>query len=341
MKLFKLKETNLYFLLSQLSVLLKGGVPLTKALDLLALQKKEVSEKLIEIKLAIEQGASISEAFKRANLFPEFVCEMLLAAQTGTSLEEILQRTSDWLQKMEEFKAKILNALIYPSIVITLSIVAVIVVLEFIVPKLRKILLSFGQDLPLASKLLIWFAGMLWWCIILGIPLVIFLYVYLKKRGKVEVVYEKLLKLPIVGSVWQTFELTKWCYTLSLLLNTGVVLPKAVEISANTCQNRFIKESLKSIIPLLYEGNPLSKVLKEIPFVPEFLIEVCVVGEETGRLGEMLFYASDFFSKDIEEKVTFVLRWIEPLAILVLGSIIAYIIVSVILPIMKISTVIK
>ena len=341
MKLFKTKGTNLYFLLNQLSVLLKGGVPLTKALELLALQKREVSEKLIEIKLAIEQGASISDAFKRVNLFPEFVCEMLAAAQTGTGLEEILRRSSEWLQKMEEFKTKIINALIYPSIVITLSIIAVIIVLEFIVPKLRKILLSFGQDLPFVSKVLIWFANVIWWLIILGVPLGLLSYAYLKKRQKNYLIYEKLLKLPVIGKIWKTFELTKWCYTLSLLLDTGVVLPKAVEISTNTCQNGFIKSTLKKLVPMLYEGKPLSKVLKTVEFVPEFLVEVCMVGEETGRLEEMLYYASDFFSKDIEEEVTFMLRWIEPLAILILGSIIAYIIVSVILPIMKISTVIK
>jgi len=338
---FRKKRVKSHFLLKQLYVLLRGGVSLTRALELLALQKKEVASELLGIKRAIEEGIPLNLAFKKSGLFPEFFCEMLVAAQTGSNLEEILSKASEWLERMEDFKSKVLNALIYPAIVISLSIIAVIIVLEFIVPKLRKILLSFGQDLPFVSKLMIWTAGVLWWSLIFGLPILVFWIWRDRKRGEDSKLYELTLKVPFVGRLLTYFDFSKWCYVLSLLLSSGMVLPKAVEVASKTFSNPVLKKGINSIVNNLYQGASLSKELSKLSFVPEFLVELVLVGEEGGALAEMCANASEVFTKEVEESIEVMLRWIEPAIVLLLGSIVAYIIVSVILPIMKISSAIR
>jgi len=340
LKIFQPK-TKSYFLLRELYVLIKGGISLPKALELLALQKKDVSQELLKIKKSIEEGESLPEAFKQSGLFPDFVCEMLVAAQTGGSLEEIFLKSSEWLSRMEEFKSRIANSLIYPSIVISLSLVALIIVLEFIVPKLRKILLSFGYDLPFFSKVLVWGATCMWWGLLLGIPVIlVFGYFWIKKKGWATL-HRLLLRIPLVGRLWIYFDLSRWSYTTALLLSAGIVLPRAVAIGAETCQNLYLQKKLSKLALPLEEGEPLSYHLKKISSIPLFLSELVVVGEETGTLSEMLQNASDFFIKEAEDLINTILKWIEPLSILILGSIVAYIIISVILPIMKISTAVR
>ncbi len=330
-----------HFLLKELFILLKGGVSITRALEILASQRKEIAESLLEIKKAIEEGEDLRVAFKKSKLFPEFICEMLVAAQTGGSLENIFLKTSEWIEKMEDFKTRISNALIYPAIVISLSVVAIIIVLNFIVPKLQKILASFGEKLPLMSVILIKTAGIFWWFLILGVPLILIFFWFFVKRKGMEALHRKLLRFPLAGKLWNYFELSRWAYTVALLLDAGIVLPRAISIGTSTCKNSYLRKIFIEIVRYVEEGESFSYQLKKYPDIPPILSELTAIGEETGTLSEMLQNISEIFMREIEYLTTRILKWIEPLSILILGSIIAYIIVSVILPIMKISTTLR
>ncbi len=336
MKLFKPK-VEVYLLLKELYVLLKSGVSLPRALELLALQKAEISEELLFLKKDIEEGMDLSLAFQKSGIFPKFVCDMLIAAQTGTNLEEIFLKTSEWLFRMEEFKSRLINALIYPSLVISLSIIAIIFVLQFIVPKLRKILVSFGSDLPFLTKCLIFGTKVLCWSFLIFLPLVsIFLFFWIKKNGW-ERVHEIGLKIPVLGKLWIYFDLSKWCYITSLLTATGLVLPKAVYASAESCYNLYLKRLFFKIVSFLEEGDSLNYHLKRFSTIPVFVSELVAIGEETGTLPEMLENASELLTREADQLIEKILRWIEPITILVIAIIIAYIVFSVILPIMEIS----
>ncbi len=337
MKFFKPKvETHL--LLKELYVLLKSGIPFTKALELLACQKKEISEKLLNLKKNIEEGEELYIAFQKSEIFPDFICKMLVAAQTGQGLESIFLKASEWLSRMEEFKSRLSNALIYPSLVISLSVIAVIFVLQFIVPKLKKILLSFGSDLPFLTKCLVFGVKISGWLLLIGLPLFLtFFFFWVRKKGWGEV-HRLLLKLPILGRLWVYFDLSRWSYTTALLIEAGLVLPKAVSAGAESCHNLYLRENFLSIIPSLEEGRPLSYYLKKLSIVPDFLSELVAIGEETGTLPEMLENASELLVKEADALIERTLKWIEPITILIIALIVAYIVLSVILPIMEISS---
>lgn len=333
-----MKSSQSHLLLKELSVLLKSGLPLPKVLELLSRQKAEASPKILEVKRSIEDGEDLVRAFHKSKLFPEFVCEMLIAAQTGESLEKIFSKASDLLARIEEFRARVAGALIYPALVIGFSFLSVIVVLEFIVPKLRKILLSFGKDLPFLTKVLLWGAKFLWWFLLLGIPIFLVLGAWwIKKKGWYDI-HRVILKIPVVGTIWLYFDLSRWCYTTALLLESGVVLPRAVATGSNSCQNLYVKESLGEIIKFLEEGQSLNRHLRRYGFIPDFLSELVAIGEETGTLPEMLHNASDLMIKEADYLIERTLKWIEPLTILFIGAVVAYIVISVILPIMEISS---
>ncbi len=340
MKLFR-SDPEIHLLFRELYVLLKAGIPLPRALELLALQKTEISQNLLELKTRIEQGEDLSEAFRKSGLFPEFMCEMLVAAQTGESLENIFLKASDWLSRLEEFKSRITGALIYPSLILSLSIISIIIVLEFIVPKLRKILLSFGRDLPFATKVLVLGSKILWWLLILGAPLFFIIFLLWVKRNGWEEVHRLILKIPIVGRLWIAFDLSRWTYTTALLIEAGLVLPRAVSAGAQSCGNRFLKRHLMELVERLEEGHALSFDLHRLSVVPPFVSELVAIGEETGTLSEMLRNASELLIKEADRLIDRTLKWIEPLTILIIGLIVAYIVVSVILPIMEISSSVK
>jgi type IV pilus assembly protein PilC len=334
-------KAKIYFLLSQLYVLLKSGLPLTRALEVTALQKENLKSQLLAIKQAIEEGEPLSEAFKKGGVFPEFLCAMLIAAHTELGLEEVFLKTSQWLMKLEEFRSKLLKALIYPCMVIFLSTIALLIVLKFILPRLEKILTSFGSKLPLITEIMIKGASFLWYALLLGIPLFFLTFFYLKKKKGLDFLHLLALKIPFFGKVWLFFDLGKWAYILGLLLDTGVVLPQAVEIASQNLTNSYLKNAFKNFTPKLAEGKALSLQLKKLSVIPQVLTELLFVGEESGTLPEMCKNASEVLFKELEEKIENFLKWIEPLTVLVLGLVVFYIVVSVILPIMKVSTSLK
>ena len=335
-----MREVRIPFLLRELSTLVRSGLPLPRALELLSRESPE-AERILEAKERLERGEEPSEAFRAAGLFPDFVCEMLIAARTGESLEGVLERAAELISRMEDFRNRITGALIYPALVIGFGTLAVLIVLRFIVPRLRKILLSFGRDLPLPTKVLLWGAKVFWWGLILGGPLAgILIFYWVRKRGLSEL-HRVFLRFPVFGRLWLYFDLSRWSYTTALLLRSGVVLPRAVAVGGRSCANLFLRQSIEKTIPALEEGRALSATLRRTGLFPDFILELSAIGEESGTLSEMLENASEILMREAQYLMERILRWVEPLAILIIGFIVAYIVVSVILPIMEISSAVK
>ncbi len=333
-----MKGFQAHVLLKELAILVRSGIPLTEALEFLALQDAGPRERLLELKRRIEEGEELVEAFKASGLFPEFVCEMVGAARTGGNLEDVLEKASQLLERSEEFGARLLGSLIYPSVVLVFALLAVLVAVKFVVPRLKSVLVSFGRDLPLPTKFMMWGAELSFWVILVGGPLtLVFGVFWARKKGR-EGVHEVLLRIPVVGKLWINFDLSGWSYVLAMLLESGVTLPKAVEVASESCRNAYIKSAIKGLVPELSMGYSLASLLKEVPLIPKILPEVISVGEESGTLSAMLKNASEVLFSEGERLVNYVLRWVEPALILFVGAIVAFLIVSVILPVVEIST---
>lgn len=340
LKLFqkKIPEEEIAFSLIQLSTLLSSGIPLTKALELLARQteNEELSSAFIRIKKGIEKGESLQEAFSKAGVFPEFLPEMLSAVQRGENLEYIFQVAGEYLYKVSEFKSKVLSSVTYPAVIITFSFISLFIAVKFVVPKIAGVLEGFGKELPLITKLVIFLANLLSY-LLLALPLLVILFKLRTKLVSKEKLHYYLLKLPVLGKLNLYFNLSRFARVLSMLLNAAVPLDHALELSVKSLSNHYLREKLEEIIPEVKRGKSLSSLLKEIPEIPEMFKNLVETGESSGELEKMLGMLSDLYEKQAERTINFWLRMVEPAAILLIGLIVGIIVVSVILPLTEIT----
>ena len=340
LKLFrkKIPEEDIAFALIQLSTLLSSGIPLTKALELLAKQteREELSSAFIRIKNQIEKGESLQEAFAKAGVFPEFLPEMLSAVQRGENLEYIFQVAGEYLYKVSEFKSKVLSSVTYPAVIITFSFISLFIAVKFVVPRIAHVLEGFGKELPLVTKLVILFANLLSYSLFV-VPLLLLLFKFRTKLVSKEKLHYYLLKLPVLGKLNLYFNLSRFARVLSMLLRASVPLDHALELSVKSISNYYLRQKLEKIIPQVKRGKSLSSLLKEIPEIPEMFKNLVETGESSGELEKMLGMLSELYEKQAERTINFWLRMVEPAAILLIGLIVGIIVVSVILPLTEIT----
>ncbi len=338
----KTSVTDLSLLLHQLAILTKSGLPITQTLDILAKRQRQSSlaTELEIVRERLEKGESLPLAFKASGIFPDFFCEMLSGAQTGKNLEDIFLKAAEFVGRLEDFKKRLLGALIYPSLVISLSFVAVIIILRFIVPKIRKILLGFGKDLPFLTKILIWAAHFTWWVLLGVFPLAILLFVFLRRKPGIIRLHRLALKMPVVGRLWFFSDISRWAYVVGLLLESGTPLPSALKIGCQSMTNLFLRERFTKLVKPVEEGEDLHRALESLE-VPSLLRDLIATGEESGDLAEMLKSCSTIYWRESDHLIEKTLKLVEPVTILIIGLVVAYIVVSVILPIMEISSAVK
>ncbi|WP_461828769.1 type II secretion system F family protein [Aquifex sp.] len=341
LKLFqkKIPEEEIAFSLIQLSTLLSSGIPLTRALELLARQteNEELSSAFIRIKKGIEKGESLQEAFSKAGVFPEFLPEMLSAVQRGENLEYIFQVAGEYLYKVSEFKSKVLSSVTYPAVIITFSFISLFIAVKFVVPKIAGVLEGFGKELPLVTKLIILFANLLSY-LLFALPVLLILFKLRSRFVSKEKLHYYLLKLPVLGKLNLYFNLSRFARVLSMLLKAAVPLDHALELSVKSISNHYLREKLEEIIPEVKRGKSLSSLLKKIPEIPEMFKNLVETGESSGELERMLGMLSELYEKQAERTINFWLRMVEPAAILLIGIIVGIIVVSVILPLTEITT---
>ncbi len=338
----KTSVTDLSLLLHQLAILTKSGLPLTQALGILAKRQRQSSlaTELEIVRERLEKGESLPLAFKASGIFPEFFCEMLSGAQTGKNLEDIFLKAAEFVGRLEDFKKRLLGALIYPSLVISLSLVAVIIILRFIVPKIREILLGFGKDLPFLTKILIWAAHLTWWVLLGVLPLAILILVFLRRKSGIIRLHRLALQMPVIGRLWFFSDISRWAYVVGLLLESGVSLPSALKVGCRSMTNLFLRERFTKLVKPVEEGEALYRALKSLE-VPLLLRDLIATGEESGDLSEMLKSCSAIYWRESDHLIEKTLKLVEPVTILIIGLVVAYIVVSVILPIMEISSAVK
>ena len=340
LKLFqkKIPEEEIAFALIQLSTLLSSGIPLTRALELLARQteNEELSSAFVRIKNGIEKGESLQEAFSKAGVFPEFLPEMLSAVQRGENLEYIFQVAGEYLYKVSEFKSKVLSSVTYPAVIITFSFISLFIAVRFVVPRIASVLEGFGKELPLITKFVILLANLLSY-LLFALPILLILFKFRTKFVSKEKLHYYLLKLPVLGKLNLYFNLSRFARVLSMLLNAAVPLDHALELSVKSINNYYLRQKLEEVIPEVKRGKSLSSLLKEIPEIPEMFKNLVETGESSGELEKMLGMLSELYEKQAERTINFWLRIVEPAAILLIGLIVGIIVVSVILPLTEIT----
>ncbi len=337
----KVKEKDLAIFTRQLAALIGAGVGVTEALEILANQipNKTLAEAIAKVKEDVVQGSSLSNAMrKHIDVFGDFLVNIVEAAEESGSLDIMLSRATEYFEKIAAIKRKIISASWYPAAVITIATLIVIGILTFVVPTFAKMYQDFGSKLPLLTQIIINASNFVKSNIIYIIVgfigfFVAISYAYKTEAGK-KFFHTLFLKLPLLGEIFRKGALAKFARTLSTLISGGVPIMRALEISAKVSGNVVIEKSVIKSKDEIEKGRQLYVALDPEIFPPMFIAMVRV-GEDTGRLDEMLDTIANFFEDEVDRAVEGLLSLIEPLLILFIGTVVGFIIIALYLPIFK------
>jgi len=334
----KPSQEDIAFVLSELALLLSSGLTLIKALETVSQQveDKRISQALTSIKEYLEKGEPIHTAFARGEIFPEFFLEMLKTAERGENLERVMEIAGEFLRRSSEIRAKVLSALAYPFFVILFSLVSVFVVVKFVIPKVANVLSSLGKDLPLITKVLLFISNILGYTLYL-LTLVVFLLLFRRRLMSRENIDRLLLKVPILGLVSFYFQLSRFAGSLRIALLSGIPIVRAVSLSIGAITNEYIRSRLREVPEELAKGKGLSEVLRATGVFPSLFISLLATGERSGELEKALDLLEETYDRLAMRKINLWVRLAEPMAMLLIGLLIAFVVLSVILPITEIS----
>ncbi len=331
-------EEELGFSLIQVATFLYSGFPLTKSLELVSRQvdNELLSSSLISVKEKVERGVSVSEAFSSVGVFPQFFCQMLRGSQRGENLELIFKSAGEFLLKLSEIRGRLTSSLIYPSVVITFSFLAIVLSTQLVIPKIEDVLKGFGKELPLITKLVVKLFTLLT-LFALGLPFLLILLKF-KYKNLWEKLGELSLKAPLIGKIILYFELARFCKVLNLMLSSANPIDLSLQYAISSLTNPYLKKRLWGVEGEVLRGKSLSRALKERGVLPEDFINLLETGEISGELERILELMEESYTKRALREVELWVRLVEPLSILLVGFVVALVVISVILPIVEIST---
>ncbi len=332
-------EEEISFVLIQLSVLLSAGVPLSRALELLSSQVEDprISSSLLQIKGDIERGESVYSAFRKSGVYPDFLPEMLTAAETGENLERIFEIAGKHLETIADMKSKIAGAVTYPSVVIAFSVFALFVAVKFVVPKIAGVLEGFGRELPPVTKAVILFSDLLTLLLYLT-PVFVVLFLFRERIVGRERIDRLLLKLPAVGKIGLYFNLSRFAYTLYMTLSSAVPITTAFRIAVGSLTNSHLRTKLEELTPEIERGRGISYVLRKTELFPPLFVNLVETGESSGELEKMLRLSSEIYRREALRAINVWVRMVEPLSILIIGAVVGVIVISVLLPLTEITS---
>ena len=327
----------------QLSVLVGAGVGIVESLELLADQitNKKLKEALLEVAKDIEEGSSFSAALKkRSNIFPELFINLVEVGEETGELDTVLRRASEYYEKLAFIKGKIKSASFYPTFVFVIATIIVWGILTFVVPKFAEIYSTLGGQLPLPTQILINISNKLRENLLNIIGSVfltagIFLYFYRTNRTFKEKVHTFLLRIPVLGQIFEKGSLARFSRTLATLFSAGVPIERALEIGARVAGMIPIEKAVLQAKDDVLQGRNLWLALQKAEKFPKMVIAMVKVGEETGRLDEMLNSIANFYEEEVDRLIEGLISLIEPMLIVFLGVVVGGILIALYLPIFK------
>ena len=343
----KVKEEDLAIFARQLGAMIGAGIGIAQALEILSEQMPNptLKEALINVKDDVITGMSLSKSMqKHPKVFPPFLINLIAAAEESGKLDEILKRATIYYEKLAAIRRKIISASWYPAAVVIIATVIVLGLLTFVVPTFAEIYASFGGELPLLTQILINTSNSLKENILYVIGFfVIFVImnrlIYKTYNGK-KFYHKLFLKIPLIGKILHKGALAKFARTFATLINGGVPILRSVEIASTTVGNVLIEESLQKTKDEIEKGKPIAGSLDKKYFPPMF-IAMAAVGENTGRLDEMLDTIANFYEDEVDREVDALISTLEPLLMVFIGGIVGFILIALYLPIFKMGELIK
>lgn len=338
----KVSAKDLAVFCRQIAALLQAGLNILTCFNV---TKNQINNKVLKnavFKLSedIEKGVSISSSMKGfPDVFPEILVNMVEAVEVGGSLDSSFDKMAVQFEKEMKLKQKITNALIYPIIVLFVSLLVLNLLLIFVIPTFVGMFNDLGVELPATTRAILRTSSFMknnWMFVLLFIILLIILISYYKKTPSGSIFFSSLkLKLPLVGKISLYSSIARFTRTLSTLVNAGVPLITAIETTKKLLQNTYIEEKFEGVVEQVRGGEGLSEPIKSLGLFPELVPVMIKTGEESGTLEEMLSKLADLYENEVENMVTRLTAVFEPVMIVFLALIVGFMLASIILPMFK------
>ena len=336
-------EKDVALFTRQMATMMKAGVPLLQAFDIVGkgATNPAVARLLFDIKLEVETGSPLAAAFRKHPLyFDALYCNLVAAGEAAGILEQLLDRLAMYKEKTLAIKSKIKSALFYPVSIVVVAIVITAVIMIFVIPAFKSVFSSFGADLPAPTLVVMsisdWTVAN-WYILFPAMGGAVYAFLEAWKRSlAVQIFMDRLsLKLPIFGSLLRKAAVARWTRTLSTMFAAGVPLVEALDSVGGASGNYVYLQATNKIKQEVATGTALTVAMQNSGVFPPMVIQMCSIGEETGALDAMLSKVADFFEAEVDEAVEALSSLMEPIIMVVLGTLIGGMVVAMYLPIFK------
>jgi len=329
----------------ELATLLKAGMPLVQSLDILRRRVTNPTFKAVldDVHERVRSGSALSEAFEaHGSLFPGVYTASLLAGEKSGSLEAVLRRYVSYVKIISGVKRKTISALVYPAILVALSLAVVTIIVVKVVPEFGAFYNQFGKELPWSTQAIVAvssFVTSYYYLILAAIAgVALAFYAWVKQPGQRKRLDRLILRVPMVGGIAQKFTTSQGARTLATLLGGGIPLVNALEVTARSLANQFMAGELMLAAQQVREGRSLAAAMQDSGIFPDVAIKMVEVGESTGALQEMLNSLSDFYDEEIDTNLGRFITVVEPALLVIMGIVIAGLLLSLYLPLFNLSS---
>lgn len=343
----KAKMRDVVIFTRQFATMIDAGLPLVQGVSVLGSGHENPAMRrcLTDVKERVESGGTLAEALaQHPKVFDDLYVNMVAAGETGGILDIILERLAVYLEKMDQLRRQVKTALIYPGVVVGAAVIVTSILLIFVIPTFADMFSDFGAALPAPTRMVMAMSDFFvqyYAALFLSLGIFVWLYKRFSKteRGK-EVLHPLFLKVPVFGEIIRKVAVARFTRTLGTMLSSGVPILDALRICARTAGNKVVEKEVREVQASISEGKTIADPLHDSVIFPAMVVQMIAVGESTGALDAMLSKVADFYEDEVENAVNAMKQLIEPIMILVLGTLIGGLVVAMYLPIFKLGSVI-
>ena len=344
----KITEKDITIFTRQLAVMMKAGVPLLQAFDIVGKghSNPAVQKLLMAIKTDVETGSSLNQAFRKfPDQFDDLFCNLVAAGEQAGILDSLLDRLATYKEKILAIKGKIKSALFYPVSIIVVAFVITAVIMIFVIPSFKSVFASFGAELPAPTLIVMSISDFFvtyWWAIFgaVGGALYALAATYRKSEAMRNGMDRLMLKVPVFGEIIQKASIARWARTLSTMFAAGVPLVEALGSVAGAAGNAVYMQATKRIQQEISTGTSLTVSMQGVDVFPSMVLQMVAIGEESGALDSMLSKVADFYEAEVDDAVDAMSSLMEPVIMVVLGTLIGGMVIAMYLPIFKMGQVV-
>lgn len=340
----KVKSKELVVFFRQMAVMIDANIPIVRGLRILSQQTESdyLKEIITEVANEVEGGQSLSSAMSMfPNTFSDFYVNIIMSGETSGRLSEVMNYVADQKEKDYDLESKIRGAMVYPSFIVSVLLVVGFIIIAFVIPNLAKVLSESGAQLPWITRALLSLSGfvsMFWWLVLLLFFGAIAAWLAFIKTPQGEHIKDSLkINIPVFGKIWRHIYIVRICRSFATLVRGGVPISQSLSVIKGVVGNVVFEEIIQDAIKSVDEGNQISESLASNKNIPIIVVQMISVGEDSGKLKEVLEKSADFYSREIDNTVRNLSNLIEPIIMIVLGLAVGLFVAAVILPMWQLS----